>query len=143
MNITSPGAHLTPGDDEQAVGMTRQTNEELAGICAAHPTEFRFSASLPLPCINESIDEIKYALETLGAVGFTVMPNSDGVYLGDPSLDQVFAELSRHHATVFIHPTSCTILNHGCGSGMITVNPFDHVPLPMMGVRLRSDSRRI
>jgi predicted TIM-barrel fold metal-dependent hydrolase len=132
LSITSPGTHLTPSNDEHAVEMTRQTNEELATICAAHPKEFRFFASLPLPCVKESVEEIGYALDTLGAVGFTVMSNSNSVYLGDPSLDPVFAELDRRRATVFIHPTSCNVLHHGCGDGMIPIQPLHPIPGPMV-----------
>jgi predicted TIM-barrel fold metal-dependent hydrolase len=131
LSITSPGTHLTLGDDEHAAEMTRQTNEELAGICAAHPDKFRFFASLPLPCVQESVEEIKYAMGTLGATGFTVMSNSNTVYLGDPTLDPVFAELNRHKATVFIHPTSCNIM-HECSNDMITVKPLDPVPRSMV-----------
>lgn len=131
LSITSPGTHLTPGDDEHAAEMTRQTNEELAGICASHPDKFRFFASLPLPCVQESIEEIKYAMGTLGAVGFTVMSNSNTVYLGDPVLEPVFAELNRHKATVFMHPTSCNIM-HESDSDMITVKPLDPIPRSMI-----------
>lgn len=132
LSITSPGTHLTPGNDEHAADMTRQTNEELATICEAHPEHFRFFASLPLPCVEESVEEVKYALDNLGAVGFTAMSNSNGIYLGDPSFDPIFAELNRRNAVVFIHPTSCNVFHHDCSDGMITVKPLDPIPRPMV-----------
>jgi hypothetical protein len=54
------------------------------------------------------------------------------VYLGDPRLDPVFAELNRHHATVFIHPTTCNVLQHGCGDGVLAVKPLDLIPRSMV-----------
>jgi predicted TIM-barrel fold metal-dependent hydrolase len=139
LSITSPGTHLKPSNDELAVHVTRQTNEELAEVCAALPNEFRFFASLPLPCVKESIEEIGHALD-LGAVGFTVLSNSNGVYLGDPSLGPVFAELNRHHATVFIQPTTCNVLQHCCGDGVLAVKPLD--PIPRSVVEFSFDETR-
>jgi predicted TIM-barrel fold metal-dependent hydrolase len=36
----------------------------------------------------------------------TTPTNVHGIYLGDPRLEPVFAELARRRATVFLHPTS-------------------------------------
>jgi predicted TIM-barrel fold metal-dependent hydrolase len=40
------------------------------------------------------------------------LTHSGGVYLGDPLLDPVFAELNRRRAVVFIHPTSPACWKH-------------------------------
>ncbi|OIW26906.1 hypothetical protein CONLIGDRAFT_601684, partial [Coniochaeta ligniaria NRRL 30616] len=143
LSITSPGTNLAQSrrDGGQAAAgggarMTRQTNEELAAICADHPAHFRFFASLPLPSVAESIAEINYALDNLGAVGFAVLSNANGVYLGDPKLDSVFAHLDSRRAVLFIHPTTCNVL---AGSNAEeaeeeaqAVKPLDHYPRPMM-----------
>ncbi|HEY5624434.1 MAG TPA: amidohydrolase family protein, partial [Gammaproteobacteria bacterium] len=42
--------------------------------------------------------------DTLGADGVAVMSNYDGVYLGDPPLAPVMAELNRRRAIVYAHP---------------------------------------
>jgi predicted TIM-barrel fold metal-dependent hydrolase len=130
LSITSPGTHLTPKDDEQAAVMTRKVNEELSEISKAHPSHFAFFASLPLPSIDGSIAEIDHALDTLGAVGFAVMSNANGVYLGDKSLDPVFQKLNDRKAVLFIHPTSCNVLYQGAQSQ--TVKPLEEYPRPMM-----------
>ncbi|RYP75907.1 hypothetical protein DL771_002171 [Monosporascus sp. 5C6A] len=135
LSITSPGTHLTPKHGERAACMTRQANEELSAICADHPLYFRFFASLPLPSVDESIAEIDYAMDKLGAVGFAVLSNANGVYLGDQVLDPVFAHLNSRQAVLFVHPTTCNLLaSTGTDSQeeMQAVKPLDAYPRPMM-----------
>ncbi|KAM0344914.1 hypothetical protein ACHAPU_007047 [Fusarium lateritium] len=135
LSITSPGTHLTPSNDGNAARLTRQVNEELSAICKQHPSHFRFFASLPLPLVAESIAEIDYALDRLGALGFAVLSNANGVYLGDDELDAVFAHLNTRKAVLFIHPTTCNILS-STGSGaqpqVQAVKPLEKYPRPMM-----------
>lgn len=51
-----------------------------------------------------ALAEIEHALNQLHAHGFAVTCNYNGVYLGDPNLNDVWTELNRLHAVVFIHP---------------------------------------
>ncbi|KAK5653769.1 hypothetical protein OQA88_7926 [Cercophora sp. LCS_1] len=130
LSITSPGTHLTPSQDRSAASKTRQVNEELSSICTQYPSHFRFFASLPLPAIDESIEEIDYALDNLGAVGFALLSNANGVYPGDAVLDPVFEKLNDRHAVVFIHPTTCNLLD--AGSQVRAATPLGEFPRPMM-----------
>jgi predicted TIM-barrel fold metal-dependent hydrolase len=107
LSITSPGTHLKPNDHDLARRVTRETNEEIATICRQNPDRFGFFASLPLPDVEGSLAEIDYALDSLGALGFALMTNAHGYYLGDHKLDEVFARLNDRKAIVFMHPTSC------------------------------------
>ena len=130
LSITSPGTHLTLNNDEYAADMTRQTNEELSAVCTNHPSHFAFFASLPLPSVLESIVEIDHALDKLGAVGFAVMSNANGVYLGDKALDPIFEKLNARRAILFIHPTTCNLL---VPRGQVqTMTPLEEYPRPMM-----------
>lgn len=45
-----------------------------------------------LPNVEDSVEEIKYALDVLYADGFTLPTNTQGVYLGNPCLDPVMQE---------------------------------------------------
>ncbi|GAA3309889.1 hypothetical protein GCM10020295_75630 [Streptomyces cinereospinus] len=42
----------------------------------------------------------------LGSDGVTIETNAHGVYLGDPRLEPLLAELDRRRTPVFVHPTS-------------------------------------
>lgn len=130
LSITSPGTHLTPNRDEHAAKLTRQTNEELSAICTKDPSRFGFFASLPLPSVQESIVEIDHALDKLGAVGFAVLSNTNGVYLGDKALNPVFEKINARKAILFIHPTSCNLLSPG--GQLQTMKPLEQYPRPMM-----------
>lgn len=133
LSISTPGTYLQPFNISLTKEISRTTNVELSEICAAHPNHFRFFASLPLPSIQESLDEIDYALDILGAVGFCVLSNANGIYLGDKALDPIFDKLNERKAILMVHPTSCKILTSGAASDpqsgmkMIVVNPL---PIP-------------
>lgn len=128
LSISSPGTHLIPGNDDLALQVTRECNEFAAELKSQHPDKFGFWASLPLPDVKGSLEEIAYAFDVLNADGIAVKTNMHGVYMGDPVLDPVFQELNRRHATVFIHPTSPCI---GDGHTAHAASPLDHYPNPM------------
>lgn len=127
LSITSPGTHLIPSNDASAAKCTRSANEELAAICRSSPSRFAFFASLPLPAVQESLAEIDYAFDTLGAVGVCLMTNAHGRYLGDSTLDPIFEALNERKAIVFMHPTTCQHPSHD-----IVEKPLNLYPSPML-----------
>ena len=58
----------------------------------------------PLPDIEASIEEARYALGTLGASGVKLASNSRGLYLGSPELDPLMKTLNERRAICTIHP---------------------------------------
>jgi predicted TIM-barrel fold metal-dependent hydrolase len=127
LSITSPGTHLKMGDATLAARVTRETNEEMSQISKDYPDRFSYFASLPLPEIEASIAEIDYTLDHLGAVGFALMTNTYGIYLGDSSLEPVFAKLNQRRAIVFMHPTQCHTREHPTDN-----KPLHEHPTPML-----------
>jgi predicted TIM-barrel fold metal-dependent hydrolase len=104
LSISSPGVHF--GDDSKARALSRRINEEARRLADAHPGRFGSFASLPLPDVQGALEEAVYALDTLRADGVVFESNQHGMYLGDPKLDSLYAELDRRRAVIFVHPTS-------------------------------------
>lgn len=94
------------GDRALARDVARSLNEFGAECVAASPERFGLLAVLPLPDVEGALAEIAYALDVLGADGVGLLSNHAGVYLGDPRLDPLFAELDRRGAVAHVHPTS-------------------------------------
>lgn len=103
-SISTPGVHV--GDDARARSLARRCNELSAELIQAQPTRLGGFAALPLPDVDGALEELTYALDTLKLDGVVVFSNSNGVYLGDPRFEPVFAELERRGAVVFVHPTA-------------------------------------
>ncbi|GGA97744.1 hypothetical protein GCM10011511_21360 [Puia dinghuensis] len=59
-----------------------------------------------MPSIDDAIEEAIYALDVLRLDGVVLFTNSDGVYLGDPALRPLYAELQRREAVVYVHPNA-------------------------------------
>lgn len=81
-----------------------------------YPDRFGFFASLPLvkDDMAAALEEIAYTLDELNADGFVLLSNTSGIYLGDPCLRPVLAELDKRAALVFVHPTiACCSQMHG------------------------------
>ncbi|MCX4854315.1 amidohydrolase [Streptomyces canus] len=104
LSMSSPGVHF--GDDKAARLLARRVNEYTAELTRDHPGRFGNFVSLPLPDVDASLEEIAFAYDELDADGVALLTHTHGVYLGDPRLEPVFAELDRRRAVVFLHPTS-------------------------------------
>ncbi|MFF3331858.1 amidohydrolase family protein [Streptomyces sp. NPDC002888] len=104
LSMSSPGVHF--GDDKAARLLARRVNEYTAELARGHPGRFGTFASLPLPDVEGSLEEIAFAFDRLDADGVALLTHTHGVYLGDQRLEPVFAELDRRRAVVFLHPTS-------------------------------------
>lgn len=102
LSLSSPGSFF--GDPAFAIALARKVNDFLADLVQQHPTRFGFFATLPMPLTAAAAGEAEYALDVLAADGVCLLASSDGVFLGDPALDEVLSVLNTRKATVFIHP---------------------------------------
>jgi 6-methylsalicylate decarboxylase len=104
LSMSTPGSNW--GDDAKARRLSRQVNEVTAELMRDHPDRFGGFADLPLPDVDGALEELTYALDTLGLDGVCLLTNYLGVYLGDERFDPVMAELDRRGVIVFVHPSS-------------------------------------
>lgn len=116
LTLSSP--HLNFGDPEAAKITARKANEEGAEIVSKYPGKFGLIASLPLPNVKDSIEEIKYASDVLHADGFAFPTNTQGVYLGDSCLDPILEELNRRKAVVILHPNEPSSVPQNVNEGL-------------------------
>jgi predicted TIM-barrel fold metal-dependent hydrolase len=101
----SPGVYWG-GDTGFAVKLARETNEFVADVVRDDPEHFGGFATVPLPDVDASLEELEYAYDTLGLDGVVLYTSQGDRYLGDRSYDPFFEELDRRKAIVFIHPTT-------------------------------------
>ncbi|MCI1946177.1 amidohydrolase family protein [Clostridium luticellarii] len=116
LSISSP--HVNFGDDEAARILARKVNEDGAEVVKKYSDKFGLLASLPLPNVKGSIEEIEYALDILNVDGFTLPTNTRGVYLGNPCLDPVFEELNKRKAVAVLHPNKPSSIPEGVNEGL-------------------------
>ncbi|KAH7305443.1 hypothetical protein B0I35DRAFT_362019 [Stachybotrys elegans] len=118
LSISSPGVYISVPSraaTKNATRLARRVNDFASQLKAQYPSEFGFFASLPLPAIEESLQEIEYCFHELDPKpdGVVLMSNSYGMYFGDPNMDPIWEALDALNITIFEHPTGpCTEHNH-------------------------------
>jgi len=102
-SISEPGIFF--GDQTFRRDLARRCNEFSAQLIREYPMRFGAFAILPLLDIDAALRELEFALDTLQLDGVVLLSSIDGRYPGDPLFDDLFTELNRRKAVVFIHPT--------------------------------------
>ena len=103
MSFSAPGIYF--GDLAATRDLARQCNEYLADCAVKHPGRFGGFASLPLPDVDAALREVEYALDVLELDGIVHLTTTDNRQAGHPDFHEVYRELDRRGAVVFIHPT--------------------------------------
>jgi predicted TIM-barrel fold metal-dependent hydrolase len=101
-SISAPGIYF--GDNDFTQKLAHKCNEISASVVNKYPKRFGAFAILPLPDIEASIVELEYALDSLELDGVVLLTNYGGKYIGDSYYDELFHELNRRKAVVFVHP---------------------------------------
>jgi len=103
-SITAPGfAVVAP---KLLFQLNRECNDYGARMARDHRGRFGLFASLPLPDVERSLEEIGYALDTLQADGIGLLTSYRDKWLGDAAFAPVMDELNRRKAVVYVHPTA-------------------------------------
>ena len=99
----------------------KESNDYAASLVEKYPTRFGLLAALPTDDPEACLKEIERATSHLHADGYAVTCCYNGVYLGDSTLNDVWAELNRRHATTFVHPDAYAPASLGRPSPLIEV----------------------
>jgi predicted TIM-barrel fold metal-dependent hydrolase len=102
-SISSPGVYF--GDSEFSKDLSKRCNEFSANLIRDNKMRFGGFAVLPLPDVKAAVKELEYALDVLKLDGVVLLSNVDGHYLGTSKFDDLYSELNRRKAIVYIHPT--------------------------------------
>ena len=123
VSISAPGIWFN--DAKLASYLARASNSFGAQMKSDHPGRFGSFASLPLPDVKASLEELKYALDVLKCDGISFMTNYGDRYLGDPEFAPIFDELNVRGAVAYVHPTSCN-----CSLGVMSEIPASMIEFP-------------
>lgn len=90
--------------EADAITAARLANDLFAGLVTRYSDRFAAFATMPLPHVDASLEEVARALDTLGMVGVTVATSVLARSLVDPDFEPLYAELNRRAAVLFVHP---------------------------------------
>jgi aminocarboxymuconate-semialdehyde decarboxylase len=100
-------------DGTKATTAATLINDQYAALVERYPDRFRAFAALPMPHPEESIGELRRALDELDMTGVAMNTSVLGRALVEPDFEPVFAELNRRGAVLYLHPagnSACTPL---------------------------------
>lgn len=120
VNIPSP-SRLPPA--RRLLG-ARLCNDFLADLCHHSGGRFVALASLPLPDVTDSIQELERAVQTLDLRGVFCCSHLDGTQLDDPVLDPFYARVAALGVPLVLHPTVPTWGGHVRDHAMIPMAAF-------------------
>ncbi len=86
-----------------AAEAARLANDLFVDLCARHPGRFFTFAALPLPHVDEALEELARVTDDPHMVGVTLGCSIAGLQLDDPLLEPAYEELDRRRAVVFLH----------------------------------------
>ncbi|KAI9689633.1 MAG: hypothetical protein M1820_010131 [Bogoriella megaspora] len=124
ISISTPGTVVYVGDEAKSAALARLLNEYMAALQTVYPQRFAFYAATPLPYVNASITEARYAVEKLGATGVGLLTNHEGYYLGNTTFFPFFEAVNsfgKHKNIIFVHATDPCL--HASNGSLISANP--------------------
>ncbi len=116
ISLATPSVSVWEGEEQRE--LTKRVNEFGVDLVAKAKGRLGYFATLPMPNVESTVEEIGRAYDTYHADGVILISSYKGVYLGDKIFDPVWAELNQRKAVIFIHP------------GIPELKPLEGVPQP-------------
>ena len=102
LSIASPGAYF--GDVAFTKRLVKACNETMTQMVNDHPGKFGAMGFVSLPDVTAACRDVEYALDVLKMDGINLQSHTGERYLGDPEENELYAELDRRRAVIFVHP---------------------------------------
>lgn len=102
LSLNSPGVEQCEADE--AIAVSRDANDVLAGALRQHPTRFIAMASLPMGAPDKAADELERCVRN-GFKGGNINGHNRGRYLDDPFYEPVLARAEALGVPIYLHPT--------------------------------------
>jgi predicted TIM-barrel fold metal-dependent hydrolase len=103
--ISDIGSSLAPRSGDEEVRLTRESNDQVAAACAAHPDRFAGFATLPMTEPGAAVDELERAVRSLGFKGAMLFGTTNGRFLDDPAFLPVLERAAALSVPIYLHPT--------------------------------------
>jgi 6-methylsalicylate decarboxylase len=102
ISIASPGAYF--GDIEFTRQLVKACNEAMQQIVSGNPGKFGAMGFVSLPDVEAACRDVEHVLDVLKLDGINLQTHAGHRYLGHPEENELYAELDRRRAVVFVHP---------------------------------------
>jgi predicted TIM-barrel fold metal-dependent hydrolase len=102
LSAAGPGPDLVPG--AAGAALAREVNDQLAAVCAKHPTRFAGFACLPMATPEACADELRRCVKELKFPGAMINGSTDGRFLDHSSYDSLLAAAVELDVPIYIHP---------------------------------------
>jgi len=103
LSLTSPGSEQLEGDE--AVAISRASNDFLADAVKRNPTRLAAFATLPTALPGKAVEELERTVREYGFKGAMINGHVRGRYLDDRFFWPIFEKAEALGIPIYIHPT--------------------------------------
>lgn len=105
----APNQYYYWADPDLARQLCRLINDHIASLVAQHPDRLLGLGSVALQHPELSVEQLDYAVQTLGLRGVEVSSMVDGLELADPKFERFWARVEQLGCLVFLHPLGSSL----------------------------------
>lgn len=117
--ISYPNTDITAWPRARLSALIRRANDEAAAVRARYPDRYALFASLPMPYLDASQQELERLYQQLQVDGVLLLTSYNDRWLGDESFAPLLQQLHQRRAVVFVHPATAAC----CARIMPMLNP--------------------